>query len=419
MKKFFIIMLALVLLFAAVSCNNEPEKNPTIPPAPGEIPAEPNSDTEIKSIGDPEKAALSKMYTKLMQVFTELKGGDSPKDISREPSAVAGPAFEASGKITLSTASGLSATVTADENGVFFLADTTELYALIDVITGEGGIILREEGEEETILTIKEGEEDYEIYVNDSEEPLDDEGEEYEALMERLMAAAMELLDGLSESKITIEDVVVSYEGLKVSVSGEASLDVELNEDYDFEDESPLSLIKEGKFAIKSLSITAEYEGASCEFRIEDLSVSIKDIVLDEDGDLEACKVELSIKGIKLSVGYKDEVTNIAIVFEAMNTSFTVAFAPVATNEDEKRIKAVMVGQTDIGFGLLVDEDSIGLVVGVGVDTTKQTTDPMGAFEITPKAVVINGYYYNPDEFLALIMDMSGPSSLSDEPALY
>ena len=413
MKKFFIIMLALVLLFAAVSCNNEPEKNPTIPPAPGEIPAEPNSDTEIKSIGDPEKAALSKMYTKLMQVFTELKGGDSPKDISREPSAVAGPAFEASGKITLSTASGLSATVTADENGVFFLADTTELYALIDVITGEGGIILREEGEEETILTIKEGEEDYEIYVNDSKEPLDDEGEEYEALKERFMAAAMELFDGLSESKITIEDVVVSYEGLKVSVSGEASLDVELNEDYDFEDESPLSLIKEGKFAIKSLSIKAEYEGASCEFRIEDLSVSIKDIVLDEDGDLEACKVELSIKGIKLSVGYKDEVTNIAIVFEAMNTSFTVGL------DFSKENGIAVVGQTDIGFGLLVDEDSIGLVVGVGVDTTKQTTDPMGAFEITPKAVVINGYYYNPDEFLALIMDMSGPSSLSDEPALY
>ena len=413
MKKFFIIMLALVLLFAAVSCNNEPEKNPTIPPAPGEIPAEPNSDTEIKSIGDPEKAALSKMYTKLMQVFTELKGGDSPKDISREPSAVAGPAFEASGKITLSTASGLSATVTADENGVFFLADTTELYALIDVITGEGGIILREEGEEETILTIKEGEEDYEIYVNDSKEPLDDESDEYEALMERLMAAAMELFDGLSESKITIEDVVVSYEGLKVSVSGEASLDVELNEDYDFEDESPLSLIKEGKFAIKSLSITAEYEGASCEFRIEDLSVSIKDIVLDEDGDLEACKVELSIKGIRLSVGYKDEVTNIAIVFEAMNTNFTVGL------DFSKENGIAVVGQTDIGFGLLVDEDSIGLVVGVGVDTTKQTTDPMGAFEITPKAVVINGYYYNPDEFLALIMDMSGPSSLSDEPALY
>ena len=413
MKKIFIIMLALVLLFAAVSCNNEPEKNPTIPPAPGEIPAEPNSDTEIKSIGDPEKAALSKMYTKLMQVFTELKGGDSPKDISREPSAVAGPAFEASGKITLSTASGLSATVTADENGVFFLADTTDLYALIDVITGEGCIILREEGEEETILTIKEGEEDYEIYVNDSKEPLDDESDEYEALMERLMAAAMELFDGLSESKITIEDVVVSYEGLKVSVSGEASLDVELNEDYDFEDESPLSLIKEGKFAIKSLSITAEYEGASCEFRIEDLSVSIKDIVLDEDGDLEACKVELSIKGIKLSVGYKDEVTNIAIVFEAMNTNFTVGL------DFSKENGIAVVGQTDIGFGLLVDEDSIGLVVGVGVDTTKQTTDPMGAFEITPKAVVINGYYYNPDEFLALIMDMSGPSSLSDEPALY
>ena len=413
MKKIFIIMLALVLLFAAVSCNNEPEKNPTIPPAPGEIPAEPNSDTEIKSIGDPEKAALSKMYTKLMQVFTELKGGDSPKDISREPSAVAGPAFEASGKITLSTASGLSATVTADENGVFFLADTTDLYALIDVITGEGCIILREEGEEETILTIKEGEEDYEIYVNDSKEPLDDESDEYEALMERLMAAAMELLDGLSESKITIEDVVVSYEGLKVSVSGEASLDVELNEDYDFEDESPLSLIKEGKFAIKSLSITAEYEGASCEFRIEDLSVSIKDIVLDEDGDLEACKVELSIKGIGLSVGYKDEVTNIAIVFEAMNTNFTVGL------DFSKENGIAVVGQTDIGFGLLVDEDSIGLVVGVGVDTTKQTTDPMGAFEITPKAVVINGYYYNPDEFLALIMDMSGPSSLSDEPALY
>ena len=353
------------------------------------------------------------MYTKLMQVFTELKGGDSPKDISREPSAVAGPAFEASGKITLSTASGLSATVTADENGVFFLADTTELYALIDVITGEGGIILREEGEEETILTIKEGEEDYEIYVNDSKEPLDDESDEYEALMERLMAAAMELFDGLSESKITIEDVVVSYEGLKVSVSGEASLDVELNEDYDFEDESPLSLIKEGKFAIKSLSITAEYEGASCEFRIEDLSVSIKDIVLDEDGDLEACKVELSIKGIGLSVGYKDEVTNIAIVFEAMNTSFTVGL------DFSKENGIAVVGQTDIGFGLLVDEDSIGLVVGVGVDTTKQTTDPMGAFEITPKAVVINGYYYNPDEFLALIMDMSGPSSLNDEPALY
>ncbi len=405
MKRFLVILLALVLLFAAVSCNNEPEKNPTIPPAPGAIPAEPNSDTELKTFGDSEKKVLSDMYADIMQVLSVFMGGDSPKDISRDPTA--GPALEASGKITLSGKAGLTAEIIADEGGVFFKTETETLTAGINVLTGEGEIKLID-GETERVVTITEEDDEYVLSL-DGVVLIDDENDdedEYDQLMAELIPAGLELLSNLSESTIQISDVKVTFMGIKVTANGEATLDIKLKENaFSFDDEefrlSPMTMMTEGEFVIEKLNVTIEYLGASCKLEIENLSYSIKDIVLDDEGGLSKFNGSLSFKEIGLYAGYKDDENVIEATFEAMDASLSVAF------DDSKKPDVVIRAKADIGLGLLVNENSIGVVIGVGVDSSKMTgEDPMAGIEIAPKAVVINGYFFEPEEFIAFVMQM-------------
>ena len=409
MKRFLVILLALVLLFAAVSCNNEPEKNPTIPPAPGAIPAEPNSDTEIKHIGQTEMKALSDMFEELSALFAEIFS--DPKDISRDPTA--GPAVSASGKITLSTASGLSAEVKADELGVFFQVETTDLSALINVLTGEGLISLRD-GEDYIAIVIEEGEEGYDIYVDGADDPIDDESEEYETLMGKLLPAAAELVSGFSKSTLSIEDVEVSVGPVTVKAEGSASFDVVFNEDlFDSLDIEVASIITSGTFKIQSLKLSVEMEGGlSGKFEIEDLSLSADKFTYDDKGLVKSFEAGLSFKDIAVMASYKDARNDFSAMLELMDTEVAVTFDSTKEND------VVVKGKTSVGVGLKVNENSIGVVAALSADTSVASENPADMFTAKATAVVINGAYYDPDEFVDLAMQMAASESGEEDPIL-
>ena len=411
MKRFLIIMLALVLLLAAVSCNNEPEKNPTIPPAPGAIPAEPNGDTEIKHIGQTEMKLLSDMIEELSAVFAEIFS--DPKDISRDPTS--GPAVSASGKITLSTASGLSAKVTADEKGVFFEVVTTDLGAEIDVLSGEGVITLKEEGGDDKIITITEGDKGYVIKV-DGVEVVDDEEDDddaYDQLMAELLPAAFELVSGFSKSTLSIEDVEVAVGPVTVKAEGSASLDVVFNEEFFASLDCDVAIITSGTFTIKSLTVAVEMEGGlSGKFEIEDLSLSAYKFTYDDEGDVKSFEASLSFKEIAAMASYKDARTDFSAVLELMDAAVAMTYDSTKEND------VVVKGNTSVGVGLKVNENSIGVIAAVSADTSVESENPADMFSAKATAVVINGAYYDPDEFVELAMQMASSEDEGEDPIL-
>ena len=114
----------------------------------------------------------------------------------------------------------------------------------------------------------------------------------------------------------------------------------------------------------------------------------------------------------------------IKLNLDLTNASFEVDVQRVVTTIENELASSKSVKTTlgafktsaDIGLGLGVGENSIGFVINVaGSSAELFKFNPDTDMTITAKAAVLNGAYYDPDQFIAALTEISEAMDAADD----
>lgn len=410
MKKVLIILLTVLLLLAVVACGNEPAQNPTAPPAPGDIPEIPNGETSIKSISDVEKASIQTMIADLMAFFDELFSGS--KAISRDVA----PAITASGTLSVIVPDQLNLTVSGGDSGVSLVATATisvngdtpvDASADINVLAMTGSVTIGAT----TYVIAPDEDGDPEFTVGGAEPS--------SAQAKYLLDAALSLLPSLAKGTITFDHFAFTYVDEDVDIDAFINGEIIANLDLDDSDVAGFDehVTVNGNVRI-DLESSTEVNGVSTSFKLKGFVFTVDSFLHTEiDNDTEKVETSeesftgnLSFDKLELSLTSGDAIRANVLAENAdfdigLSNSETDYYGPEAPDDVEETSIAIE-GSVDLSFGLKANDNSLGVVAEIVIDTEDITEREIDDIDINAKAVVINGEYYSPTQFVISIMEI-------------
>ena len=428
-----IIFTLAVALFSFSSCKLEPKLEPTPAPEPGAVPQIPNEATTLSKVTDTEMKSITGLIETVGRFFAdysetyedEIEGLQDSTDISlKNEISISAPDGEGTFRtkdFTYSDLTGRIDYVPRDKNNpnstksVFLIVEgkvTSELF-------GEGEHTIRMEND----LMEDNG---YLFYLDGSEtqsfaiEPIPYNGNHkyYDGKNQIITteenyaehkAAVKEKIDllmyigykALSKATVDLSGVILSLSNgednvLEVALDGQILLSGEyretIKEDIDFFDDAVADLFTTFTATASDLSVTAQ--------------VSTKTVVAEE-ALTETLSATIDIKNLSLSTAYAattkdDEVTSFSfdkLIITAWNSDDYLSLSFEASDFNLSLIKTadddtLVEVSTTLGLGLLIDEESVGLVADFEMTTGAFSGIPY--FTFIPRALAIDGAYYDP-----------------------
>ena len=458
--KIFAVIALVMTLFIFVACKQEPVYEGTATPAAGGIPQIPNDKTTLLSVGDAEKAKLAVIMQDITEFVDQMKvlfgdeEEDNSKGLSRDleeplasepktaPFAVIGtvsfsaPAASlAFDDFTLANTA-FTGTITGSETGLALKTeDTTITYTPAEGEPAAYAVSLSLTYDfEELAGTLTVGEDEFDMSLDEEEKLIIKQnsvevGDETYDLLSGIGLAA---LNGLLKGKIDL-DVEGTVFGVAIKATGKIGLDITLNPDYFAEEDSDLLPFKNNGKITVNLTIEASSEeiGLSGKIELKDFEVSVKDYLeaepsIKDDTTTEKTTFTVKVGFSKLLISAKAGETGneIKLNLDLTNASFEVDVQRVVTTIENELASSKSVKTTlgafktsaDIGLGLGVGENSIGFVINVaGSSAELFKFNPDTDMTITAKAAVLNGAYYDPEQFIAALTEISEAMDAADD----
>lgn len=464
--RFLTVILIVMTMFAFVACNNTPEATPEPTPENGQsdIPQIPDGNVALKNVGATEQATISQMVQDLMTYLEGLFKSDESDELSR---GMDKPEWALNGSVSFSApAASITVNGVKIDNSAFTgsleckdqsltLKGTIDITVTpnkgnaekwdtvdvsLDVISGTGTFKF---GKDNTLELRKEKEADpyypeYEytrtnFYLNGVKLTTDEDLDAYEQKLETLAIAA---ISGLSNGSISIDaGATIPVDGkntVVITTKGNIGLKIKLNPDFFKDDNDGISPVKSGSITVSNLKVEASSAalGIAASVELKDFEVSVDNIaiLISEEGNVEteSTSLDLSLRFSKFAVSAKagDEIN---FSFEITNTSLQLHLEQTETDtlveyeygnyhDYDSTTTVALTASADVGFGLKVGKNSIGFVTNLSIDTKNiSEADLEKDLVVTPKAATINGEYYNPEQFLAAVMEIGSAFFQSEE----
>ena len=444
-----------VALFSFSSCKNDPAPVPTEAPEPGSVPKIPNDTTPLSKLGGDAITAFDDLFEGLGRFFTDYTDKyedslDSFEDgeISlSSPLSITAPDGDGSFRDNDFSYSDFKAEIkpvdvdpTEEVDDEFFLIVSakvsSEALELDEQIVRMEYNLMEDDDyyfyygsnaiPEFSVINHDHEINKYYYYPEGSKTCLNNSSDQYypENPDEESLAAKLDEVKELSDYFMFIGYKAMSQ--ATVNLSG-LSASIELDESNILTIETDGKIQLSGKYLSDeeintNNNITFFYDPvddlfSSFSATASDLTLTATlstSAVVDTKTLSETLSATITIEGLKLSTVYEtdDEDESTTVSFKKLSLSLSNADKSIKLSFEASDFSMSCLDSYDgllvkasamLGFGVKIDDSSVGLVMDFEMKTGIATGIPY--MEFTPKALVINGSYYEPDEIKNEMID--------------